>query len=291
MTTQLVRPVVVGLDGSRDGLIALTWAARFAAVRRAPLHGVHVVDDTRRPVGSAPGAGPDDGSEVLEDAADHLERIGLTGATFEVRHGHPATTLLELSAGAEALVIGRRGAGGFAELVLGSTSQVCTALTRAPLVVVPDSWRPDQPRHGRVVVGVDGSAGCQAALAFGFELADATGAALRTVHAVEVPEDCPAPNLWLDPEAPPWRPDAETLLAEALNGWPAKHPGVTVTTSCTAAHPVLLLAHESETADLIVVGGIGRTQFTPLRMGSVSRGLLHHTRCPVAVIHDEDAAR
>src|SRR5690349_3336909 len=198
MSAQLARPVVVGVDGSRDGLVALTWAARFATARQAPLHGVHVVDESRHPA-VPPSDCPDDGAEVLDDAADELERIGFAGATLEVRHGHPATILVGLSSRAEALVIGRRGAGGFAELVMGSTSQVCTALTRAPLVVVPDCWEPDRPRHGRIVVGVDGSPGCQAALAFGFDLAEATGAEVRVVHAADVPESYPVPGLWPDP--------------------------------------------------------------------------------------------
>jgi nucleotide-binding universal stress UspA family protein len=288
MSPQFARPVVVGIDGSRDGLIALAWAARFAAVRQVPLHGVHVVDDARHPATTPTTAGPDDGSEVIEDAADELERIGCPGGTFEVRHGHPATTLLELSGGAEALVIGRRGAGGFAELVLGSTSQVCTALTRAPLVVVPDCWPPAAPVQGRIVVGVDGSSGCQAAVGFAIELAAATGAELRVVHAVDVAETYPAPDLWPAPDDCPWAAHAEALLAEAVAGWPGKFPGVSVSTSYDAAHPVLLLARESAAADLVVVGGLGRSEFTPLRMGSVARGLLHHTQSPVAVIHHEE---
>ncbi|GAA1521389.1 universal stress protein [Kribbella lupini] len=289
MSAQLARPVVVGVDGSRDGLVALTWAARFATARQAPLHGVHVVDESRHPA-VPPSDCPDDGAEVLDDAADELERIGFAGATLEVRHGHPATILVGLSSRAKALVIGRRGAGGFAELVMGSTSQVCTALTRAPLVVVPDCWEPERPRHGRIVVGVDGSPGCQAALAFGFDLAEATGAEVRVVHAADVPESYPVPGLWPDPNDNAWAPYAEKLLAAALDGWSAKHPGVGVTTSYEAAHPVLLLANESRAADLVVVGGVGRTEFTPLRMGSVARGLLHHTHCPVAVIHQEETS-
>jgi nucleotide-binding universal stress UspA family protein len=50
-------------------------------------------------------------------------------------------------------------------------------------------------------------------------------------------------------------------------------------------HPVLVLARESQTADLVVVGGQGRTAFSELRMGSVARGLLYHSHCPVAVVH------
>ncbi|HEU4947195.1 MAG TPA: universal stress protein [Kribbella sp.] len=280
--------VVVGVDGSLDGWIALEWAARHATLRHLELRGVHVVDESRpaQPLGSSPGQ--DDGTEVLEDAADELARIGYQGAKLEIRYGNPAEVLLDLSRDASLLVIGRRGAGGFAELVLGSTSQVCAALVRTALVVVPDTWRPDEPDRGRIVVGVDGSPSCQAALAFGFALASTRRAELEVVHVSDVPEAFPRPDVWLDPDEPPWRAGAELLVAEALANWTEKYPEVVVRTRFCAGHPVQVLGRASHTADLVVVGGLGRTRFSPLRMGSVARGLLHHSRSPVAVVHNEE---
>ncbi len=253
-------PVVVGIDGSRDGLIALAWAVRHARERHVPLRTVHVVDDDR-PASGVPAVEYDDGTEVIEEAAAELERLGFTDVTLEVRHGHPPSTLLDLAATASALVIGRRGMGGFAELVLGSTSQVCTALAPGTLIVVPDQWNPEAPAHRRIVVGVDGSIDCQAALGFAFETAALQGA------------------------------EVEAVVAESLAGWRHKYPDVAVRTRCTDNHPVQLLSAESARADLVVVGGRGRTQFTPLRLGSVPRSLLHHTHCPVAVIHHEDRTK
>ena len=122
MTSEL--PVLAGIDGSRDGLIALTWAASYAVLHDAPLHAVYILDDDQQSPPGAPIEGPDDGTEVLDDALRELERIGFRSASLEVRHGHPAQVLLELAERSIALVVGRRGMGGFAELVLGSTSQV-----------------------------------------------------------------------------------------------------------------------------------------------------------------------
>ncbi len=286
MSAQPPAPVVVGIDGSRDGLIALAWAVRHAAERHLPLCAVHVVDDDRRAAG-VPVLEYDDGSDVIEEAAGELDRLGFTDATLEVRHGHPASTLLDLATTASALVIGRRGMGGFAELVLGSTSQVCAALAVGTLVVVPDRWQPEAPPRGRVVVGVDGSIDCQAALGFAFETAALQGAEVEAAHAADLPETFPANDLWTDPDDQPWTAQADAVVAESLAGWREKYPEIAVRTRCTAGHPVQLLSLESARADLVVVGGRGRTQFTPLRLGSVSRGLLHHSQCPVAVIHRE----
>ncbi|MFG1912305.1 universal stress protein [Kribbella sp. NPDC048928] len=278
-------PVLVGIDGSRDGLIALTWAAAYAAVQHAPLRAVYVRDDDRQRSAGEPLDARDDGTEVLDDALDELKRIGFRTASLEVRHGHPAQVLLALSEQSQALVIGRRGMGGFAELVLGSTSQVCTALaTKVPLIVVPDTWDPAEPPYNRYVVGVDGSVDGQDALRFAFELADATGAELRAVHAIEPRETCPDPRSWFDPTRP-WIETADEMLTQILEGWTAKYPNASVTSHGVVDHPVLVLARESQDADLVVVGGLGRTAFSEFRMGSVARGLLYHSHCPVAVVH------
>lgn len=279
-------PVLVGIDGSHDGLVTLRWAAAYATRRQAPLHAVYVVDDHHEGDVDQSLAGPDDRTEVLDDALRELERIGFTEASLDVRRGHPAGELIELSKRSQALVVGRRGTGGFAELVVGSTSQACTALsTDVPLVVVPGTWDPAAPRRDRIVVGVDGSVESQDALSFAFELADRATTEILGVHAVELREGYPDPNAWVDPVQQPWVIDAEDLLAHALWGWQAKYPDVVVRQRSVAGHPVRVLAHESQDADLVVVGGTGRTAFSELRLGPVARGLLHHSKCPVAIIH------
>ena len=276
-------PVLVGIDGSRDGLIALTWAESYAALHKVRLHAMYLVDDHREP--------PDDGREVLDDARATLDRLGFTAATFEVRHGHPAQVLLEEAENSSALVVGRRGRGGFAELVLGSTSQVCTALsTKVPLIVVPDTWDPEAPAQGRIVVGIDGSLEGQDALLFAFELAGATNTELLGVHAIEAPGTHPDPTVTAEPVRQPWADVADELLTQTMDGWHTKFPEVRVQQRQVTDHPVMVLARESEHADLVVVGGVGHTAFSEMRLGSVARGLLHHSCCPVAVVHHLDPA-
>ncbi len=287
MSAQVRPTIVVGIDGSRDGLLALDWAVDLASRRRWGIRAVHVAADDRpaHRLGATPDI--DDGAKVLEDAADELAKLGFSDATLEVRHGHPAQVLLDVSRSAALLVIGRRGGGGFAELTLGSISQVCTALSRTSLVVVPDNWRREDGELGMVVVGVDGSHSCQAALAFAFEVAAERGAELTIVHVPRVPKDCLPPSVWGDPDNAPWQHDARALVTHALAGWADKYPDVVFRTHYRPGHAVQVLAQHSKAADLVVVGGVGRSEFTPLRLGSVSRGLLHHTHCPVAIVHTE----
>jgi nucleotide-binding universal stress UspA family protein len=105
-----------------------------------------------------------------------------------------------------------------------------------------------------------------------------------------VAESFPRPDPWSDPDEALWYDDARALVAEAVASWPDKYPDVVFRTHYRPGHPVEVLARESQYADLLVVGGPGRSEFTPLRLGSVSRGVLHHARCPVAIIHSEVAA-
>ncbi|MEI8406648.1 MULTISPECIES: universal stress protein [unclassified Kribbella] len=154
------------------------------------------------------------------------------------------------------------------------------------MVVVPDNWVRNESEIGMVVVGVDGSDACQPALGFAFEFAAERGAGLTIVHVPRAPpQDFPPPGIWIDPEDTPWYRDARQLITESLAGWPDKYPNVKFRTHYRPGHPVQVLAQHSKAADLIVVGGVGRVKFTPLRLGSVSRGLLHHTKCPVAIVH------
>ncbi|MFI7063647.1 universal stress protein [Kribbella sp. NPDC050124] len=272
-------PVLVGIDGSPDGLIALTWAARFASLQHTPLHAIFVLDDEHELEPAPPPPGPDDGSEVLADAARELDRIGFRNASLEVCHGHPSKVLPKQSEHAQALVVGRRGLGGFAELVLGSTPRVCTApSTDVPLIVVPGTWDAAAPPHRRIVVGVDGSLEGQHAVRFAFEVAAATGAEVRGVHAADIQAGSPYPS------GQPWDAADDELLTRSLDRWLAKYPEVAVDQRGVAEHPVRALAQESEHADLVVVGGLGETEFSE-QLGPVARGLLYHSRCPVAVIH------
>ncbi len=287
--------VVVGVDGSKDGLVALAWAAAYAADRHGRLRVVHVLDDRVAPEHLAPAIArmlpAGDGTEVLEESVAELVRLGRddVAATFEIRHGHPGRTLLELTGPGDVLVVGRLGMEGFAELVVGSTSQRCAALATGPVVVVPDSWQPDGPRSGRIVVGIDGSGTSRPALDFAFELAAARDATVVAVHAVPIPDLYPEPDVWLDPDEPPWSARLELLVSESLAGYATAYPDVPVVRRIAAGHPVQVLATESRSADLVVVDSVTRPRFTPLLLGSVSRGLLHHAACPVGVIHESAA--
>jgi nucleotide-binding universal stress UspA family protein len=78
--------------------------------------------------------------------------------------------------------------------------------------------------------------------------------------------------------------DEGRLLAETLVGCAERYPQVPVELRSVRAATRETLVAESSNAQLLVVGARGRGGFTGLLLGSVSQAVLHHARCPVAVV-------
>jgi nucleotide-binding universal stress UspA family protein len=134
------RTIVVGVDGSAAAEAALRWATEEARLRGARLHVVHAWA-VPASVGAAPyvnGLGDElrETAELLVDAVVRdLVDDGLQ-ADGEAVAGRAAEALLEAAADASLLVVGSRGRGGFAGLLLGSVSQQCVHHAACPVVVV-----------------------------------------------------------------------------------------------------------------------------------------------------------
>jgi nucleotide-binding universal stress UspA family protein len=136
--------VVVGIDGSEASREALEWAAREAVLRELPLEAVTTWE---YPIayGQYP-AWPGDfdfsvsARTKLEETIDTVlgERSDLALSTFVVE-GHPALVLQDLSKSAALIVVGSRGHGGFAGLLLGSVSEHLAAHAHCPVLIVHGS--------------------------------------------------------------------------------------------------------------------------------------------------------
>jgi nucleotide-binding universal stress UspA family protein len=138
--------IVVGVDGSPHSLNALDWALGQAEVRRMPLTALAVAPVAIGLFGIAPlhyPADEEDRKKVEQATKDFVDqacsRRGSTPADVTVRaiSGVPADELVKASFGADLVVVGARGAGGFARLRLGSVSAELAHHSAAPLVIVP----------------------------------------------------------------------------------------------------------------------------------------------------------
>jgi nucleotide-binding universal stress UspA family protein len=139
--------IVVGVDHSAGAKEALRFALEEARLRRATLGAVHAWQ--LRYVGLS-GIGPgfplvgDELHEFRDAAAADLDSTlreaipDTAGVQVERRvvEGAPAAVLVEESRDADLLVVGSRGLGGFAQLLLGSVSQECAHHAECPVVIV-----------------------------------------------------------------------------------------------------------------------------------------------------------
>jgi nucleotide-binding universal stress UspA family protein len=285
--------VVAGIDGSDLAIEAARWAAAEAARHRCVLR---LVRAYRLPPSSDPEASSLLWSHAHHQlwSAAHCVRAVVPELAVEqvVAEGDPAEVLLRESAGARLLVVGTRGVGGFAALLVGSVGSALARRAECPLVVVrgpvlPDAALVRADRARPVVVGVDGSPASEPALAFAFAAADAWSAPLVAVHAwVEHLEEADALAGLAELEE-----QERELLAERLAGWTVKYPGVPVTGELVHGPPARALVARSVNARLVVVGSVGRGRVGRALLGSTGRALLHHAHTPVAVVRPDAADR
>ena len=280
---------IVGLDGSECAANALEWAAANADGRASD---VELVTAWQTPVvGAYPMAAPmvmpfDDAE--MHDAAAHdvavvageLDTRLEVPVTATVGHGGPAQVLLEASSSAALLVIGSRGRGGFARLLLGSTSTQCATHASVPTVVVPSDAEPK--RAERVLVGCDGSPNSMVALRWAIQFASPGG----TVVVVWVWDATPlavGADAFFFPDASDLAAErfhhlVDTVMDQAMAG------DVSVEREFVRGTPRSALAAHAEDVDLVVVGARGHGAVGAALLGSVSTWLLHHVHRPVAVV-------
>jgi nucleotide-binding universal stress UspA family protein len=140
---EMEKLIVVGVDGSEPSKAALEWAVEEARLRGASLRVVYAWNEYPMVIPGGPVL-PYDPEELKRSAHDFVERLveETLGTPQDVEIttvallGPAAGVLVDAAVGAEMLVVGSRGHGGFAGLLLGSVSQQCVHHAPCPVVIV-----------------------------------------------------------------------------------------------------------------------------------------------------------
>ena len=271
-------PIVVGVDGSPPSLDAAGWAGREAAIHDVPLRILYAVPPTAWTREHATA------EEALREAVIRARagrpRLEVTAGV--VRAG-AREALVEAAREAEMVVVGNRGRGGFAELLLGSVSLHVAARAESPVAVVRTRR---EERDGDVVVGVPGRPGRlpEHVLDFAFREASLRGAVLRAVHAWTRPaasEPGSAQPLVYDVDEVAG--EEARLLSEVLCGRSETFPDVEVAEETVHAHPAKALIDASAAAAVVVIGAGARPL---LGLGAIAHAVVHHCRAPVIVLRE-----
>ncbi|MGH3153277.1 MAG: universal stress protein [Streptosporangiaceae bacterium] len=188
--------------------------------------------------------------------------------------GQPAQAIVESGSGALMLVVGSRGVGAFAAMVLGSVSRYAVSHASCPVVVVRDE-PPSPYRH--VAVGLGDLDNCADALTFAFEDAALRKARLTVILAWYAPQAdvSRAGDPFTAPGGNLAELEASQQLEALLSNWRAKYPDVRVHQDVVHGHPAR--------ADLVVIGRHARHPGWP-GPGAVRHAVLNHAHGPVATV-------
>ena len=285
--------IVVGIDGSQQSGNALEWAVARARLGGEELELLYACSFTP-PVdfygyhGVAAGQQVawfmEFSEELLAAAAARVRELApeLT-CTSTSKLGHPAVMLAEASEAANAVVVGRRGVGGAASVLMGSVSNRLAVEAKCTLVVVGDG---EPLTTGPLVVGVDDSPFGTHALRYAMAEAALRKARVRAVVAYDVTHQA----IQGDPELiartrADVEAEAEGTITRALaqvQGTGSASVGVDrIAVEGRAADAIL---GHADDAQLIVVGTHGRGLVRRALLGSVSRQILNDADRPVAIV-------
>ncbi|MTE22124.1 universal stress protein [Streptomyces sp. TRM43335] len=272
-------PLLVGVDGSEPGLLAVDWAVAAAVRHAVPLRLVHAAE--RRDEGD-----PD--PEELMAAA--VERVRQNAPDLRpdtvILTGDPAETLVHAGRNALAVVVGSRGRGGITGLLLGSVGLSVAGRSDCPVVVVRGDGTARAGGHRRIVLGVgDRVEGGAPAARFAFRETAVRGCELHAVRTWRRPAHAAGSHPLIQGNlSGARRREALEYLDETLRDPAREYPGTDLRLHAPEGSARAVLLDESRRADLLVLGAHRRQNRPGLQLGMVAHAVLHHAESPVALV-------
>jgi nucleotide-binding universal stress UspA family protein len=289
-----MRKIVVGVDGSESSQEALRWAIAEAKLHGQPVEALMAwgyLDQHHVPAESQHFEPDYHEADARAALAQYVADVVGSEAPADVQLHPicdlPARALLDAGEDAGMLVVGARGRGGFASLLLGSVSQKVLHHATCPVAVIRAGQEPSaKVGEGRIVVGIDGSRNADAALRWAIDEGRRRGSSVEVVHAWHMPFVAPYPYVSAEFDGTPFEKDARDIVDRAIHrAKPTTDDRISQVTSVSG--PASLLLVTAKGADLIVVGSRGLSAARAAVLGSVSHQVTLHATCPVVVIPEE----
>ena len=282
-------PVVVGVDGSASSMRALDMAAEEAGHRGVTLEIVYSATWPRRSRVPVTDADLDRirvaGATLVDEAAQRAVGMvpGLNVVTEVHTEALAADVLVKASRTASLTVVGTRGHGGFAGLLVGSVGLRVATHCAGPLLVVGESREHGPTGRGSVLVGAHTDRD-EATLRYGFEVHGRQGLA-----AQGSPPRMPGKLQLPRHEAEKGRDQALQQAHRLVDPVAKRYSGVEVVVEEQSGSPAAALIEASRAADLTVIA-VRRRQHRRLglQLGTVAHAVLHHAHSPVVLLPVRD---
>lgn len=294
-STRASGTIVVGYDGSHHADQALSWAAEQADREQRTLTIAHVVRPATLEFGSMAVAHalPKEMREAIRESGRALmfgartralELFPALDVTTVLGEGDPRQILTGLSEEAACLVLGSRGRGRMASLLLGSVSVAVSRHSSCPVVVVRP-FHPGKVRRG-VLVGTDTGARTRSTLEFAYREASLRGLPLTVMYCVPGVHGPDVPLGVVDDDLP-GLDEHRVALAESVAGMAEEFPEVRVRLRLGHGSAERCLIEASSSADLVVVGRHHVGAGDMVGLGSAATAVVEGSSCPVAVVCEE----
>lgn len=284
--------IVVGVDGSDDGLRAVEFGARLSQDTDRGLRLVHAVDDAVLAgawgVIYDPTMLQESGRRAVDEAKERALDLGASPERLqaEVFMGNPGAVLTRLSESASMVVVGRRAISGLERLFVGSTSAGIATTSHAPVIMISAASNPGPTGDRKVIgVGLDDSPKRAHALDWAFREAQRRGGEVEAVHAWQPPRG------FFTGDAREGEDEriaaVEKVVSQTMKEVAEKYPDVPHTLDIVEAHAVDELTRRSGRYGLLVLGV--NPHLPGLAPGARIRALMAHASCPLALLRLEDA--
>lgn len=287
-------PIYVGIDGSDNALQACKWAAGYAADTTTPLVLVHAMPNAQWYIGTAALTNEDVlfeemrtiGKRVLSVAEALVSSTAPSVEVESVLTRTPiASFMASVSKNASLVVVGSRSHRGMPDWVLGGEAiRICNA-AHSPVMVWRENESAETDQVLPVVVGVDGTETSEHVVTAAFEIARTLGASVVATHVWDIGA---AVGIGYGACVIDWdevRAEHDRQVHDVVDPLCEKFPDVQATVESVEGSAARHLRTMSTRAQLVVVGRHGHSRLGGALLGSVSQNMIHHSACPVLVVH------
>ncbi|WP_328886417.1 universal stress protein [Streptomyces sp. NBC_00316] len=277
------QPIIVGVDGTSDSLLAADWAAHEARRQEAPLVLLYGYER----FGFGEEGYEDEEARNLLDASltwvrEHHDGIEVKA---ELAIQPESELLVERGNDAQMIVLGSRRLGPVTGFVLGSVGHRVLSQAACPVVLIRGGTASRRPQNAEIVVGVpEDEEEADAVLEFAFRAATTRGAPLRAARAWQLPLVLTRQSAArvLSEKRESLEAAQQSGLLDRLEPWRRAHPEVTVIEHVDLGPIVEMLVSLAASAQLLVVGR--RSRLGTRYVGHVAHAALHFADAPIALV-------